>query len=190
MARFLVLVLVLVLILAMAAHSSATWCICKEGLSDQALQKTLDYACGAGADCNPTHQNGPCFNPNTVRAHCNYAVNSYFQKKGQTPTACDFSGTAYTVTSDPSSSGCSYPASASGATRPVSTTTNTPSTSLPSGGSPVVTTPSTGILGGSSNGLGPSGMNTDMSDAGILLPKNILLPSIILVFSVLVYWWA
>ncbi|CAI9752906.1 unnamed protein product [Fraxinus pennsylvanica] len=63
----------------------ATWCICKDGLSNQALQKALDYACGAGAD--RTHQNGPCFTPNTVRAHCNYAVNSYFQRKGQTPTA-------------------------------------------------------------------------------------------------------
>lgn len=79
----------------------ATWCICKDG-SDAVLQKTLDYACGAGADCNPTHQTGPCFNPNTVRAHCSYAVNSYFQKNRQLPTACDFSGTATIVTSDPS----------------------------------------------------------------------------------------
>ncbi|CAI9754008.1 unnamed protein product [Fraxinus pennsylvanica] len=173
------LFLVVVLILAMAAHSSATWCICKDGLSNQALQKALDYACGAGADCNPTHQNGPCFNPNTVRAHCNYAVNSYFQKKGQTPTACDFSGTAYTVTSDPSTTGCSYPASASGANTPVSTTTTTPSTSLPSG-----------VLGGGSNGLGPSSINNDMSDAEILLRKNILFPSIIALFSGLVFWWA
>ncbi|KAL2515366.1 PLASMODESMATA CALLOSE-BINDING PROTEIN 3 [Forsythia ovata] len=189
MARF--LFQVLVLILAMATHSSATWCICKDG-NDAALQKTLDYACGAGADCNPTHQNGPCFNPNTVKAHCNYAVNSYFQKKGQTPTACDFSGTAYTVTSDPSTAGCSYPTSASGAsTTPVTTNTNTPSTSLPSGGSPVVTTPSGSVLGGGSNGLGPSGINTDMSDARILLQKSSLFHSIILMFSGLGFsWWA
>lgn len=80
----------------------ASWCICKDGLGDAALQKTLDYACGAGADCNPTHQSGPCFNPNTVRAHCSYAVNSYFQRNRQLPTACDFSGTATIVNSDPS----------------------------------------------------------------------------------------
>ncbi|KAK6128184.1 hypothetical protein DH2020_038073 [Rehmannia glutinosa] len=110
------------LLLAMAAHSSATWCICKDGLSDTALQKTLDYACGAGADCNPTHQNGPCFNPNTVRAHCSYAVNSYFQRNRQQPTACDFSGTATVVTSDPSANGCAYPATASATTTPVTTT--------------------------------------------------------------------
>lgn len=79
----------------------AAWCACK-GLSDAALQKTLDYACGAGADCTPVHTNGPCFNPNTVRAHCNFAVNSYFQRKGQAAGSCDFSGTATVTATDPS----------------------------------------------------------------------------------------
>jgi len=83
--------------------TGATWCVCKEG-SDTILQKTLDYACGAGADCNPLHQNGPCFQPNTVRAHCNYAVNSYFQKKSQAQGSCDFAGTATVTASDPSKS--------------------------------------------------------------------------------------
>lgn len=75
--------------------------MCKDG-ADAILQKTLDYACGAGADCNPLHTNAPCYNPNTVRAHCSYAVNSYYQKKGQQALACDFAGTATVVTSDPS----------------------------------------------------------------------------------------
>lgn len=66
------------------------------------MQKALDYACGAGADCNPIHQNGPCFNPNTVLAHCNYAVNSYFQRKGQAAGTCDFAGAGNPTTSDPS----------------------------------------------------------------------------------------
>ncbi|CAN4086262.1 unnamed protein product [Withania somnifera] len=99
------------LLLAMAGHSKAAWCACK-GLSDAVLQRTLDYACGAGADCNPIHQNGPCFNPNTVRAHCNFAVNSYFQKKGQAAGSCDFSGTATVTATDPSTAGCVYPATA------------------------------------------------------------------------------
>ena len=80
----------------------ATWCVCKEGLSDSTLQKSLDYACGAGADCGPIHLNGQCYNPNTVKAHCSYAVNSYFQKKGQAQGTCDFAGTASISTSDPS----------------------------------------------------------------------------------------
>ena len=80
----------------------ATWCVCKSGLGDAALQKTLDYACGAGADCVPIHQNGGCFLPNTVEAHCSYAANSYFQRKGQAPGSCDFSGTAMVTTTNPS----------------------------------------------------------------------------------------
>ncbi|KAH7549221.1 hypothetical protein JRO89_XS13G0000700 [Xanthoceras sorbifolium] len=92
----------LALILAMADHSSATWCVCKEGLGESAWQKALDYACGAGADCNPIKSNGACFNPNTVKAHCSFAVNSYFQKKGQAQGSCDFAGTATFSTSDPS----------------------------------------------------------------------------------------
>ena len=80
----------------------ATWCVCKDGLSDAVLQKSLDFACGAGADCHPIHQAGSCFNPNTVKNHCSYAVNSYFQKKGQAQGTCDFAGTAAISTSDPS----------------------------------------------------------------------------------------
>lgn len=80
----------------------ATWCVCKDGLGDAVLQKSLDYACGAGADCNPIHQAGSCFNPNTVKNHCSYAVNSYFQKRGQAQGTCDFAGTAAISTSDPS----------------------------------------------------------------------------------------
>ncbi|XP_058195625.1 PLASMODESMATA CALLOSE-BINDING PROTEIN 3-like [Rhododendron vialii] len=141
-----------VLILANALHSSATWCICKDGVSDAALQKTLDYACGAGADCTPIHQNGACYNPITVRGHCNYAVNSYFQKKGQAQGSCDFSGTASATTSDPSSSGCVYPASASAANA-------TPSTNTTSGSSPY----STGAFGPSS---------TDVSRGGSMLQQG------------------
>lgn len=79
----------------------ATYCICKDGLSDQALQKSLDYACGAGADCTAILQNGPCFQPNTVKDHCSYAVNNYFQRKGQVQGSCDFSGTAMPSQSPP-----------------------------------------------------------------------------------------
>ncbi|XP_022135125.1 PLASMODESMATA CALLOSE-BINDING PROTEIN 3-like [Momordica charantia] len=177
------------LILAMTGHSGATWCICKDGVSDAALQKTLDYACGAGADCVPTHQNGGCFLPNTVKAHCSFATNSYFQRKGQAPGSCDFSGTATITTTDPSVAGCAYPSSASpvsSGTIPVGgtpTTTNpglTPTTNTPMGGS---ATP-TGVLGGNGNGfgggsnsLGPSGvggMSTDYSDSGSRLQLTLI----------------
>uniref|UniRef100_A0A7N0VAI7 X8 domain-containing protein n=1 Tax=Kalanchoe fedtschenkoi TaxID=63787 RepID=A0A7N0VAI7_KALFE len=88
------LMMFLVLFLAMAGRSSAVFCICKDGMSEAILQKALDYACGAGADCTPILQNGACYNPNTVKSHCDYAVNSYFQRKGQVTGSCDFAGAA------------------------------------------------------------------------------------------------
>ncbi|KAD2393620.1 hypothetical protein E3N88_40597 [Mikania micrantha] len=85
---------VVVVILAMISYSSAAYCVCNTALSDSVLQKNIDYACGNGADCSQILQNGACFNPNTVKDHCNYAVNSYYQRKNQIQGSCDFSGTA------------------------------------------------------------------------------------------------
>uniref|UniRef100_A0ACD5X4G7 Uncharacterized protein n=1 Tax=Avena sativa TaxID=4498 RepID=A0ACD5X4G7_AVESA len=109
----------LVLLLAVAAthagRSEAGWCICRQDLPDPTLQKTLDYACGGGADCRPILQNGACFAPNNVKAHCSYAVNSYYQRNGQNPQACVFAGTATVSANDPSNNGCIYPATQSAA---------------------------------------------------------------------------
>ncbi|XP_059443088.1 PLASMODESMATA CALLOSE-BINDING PROTEIN 3-like [Corylus avellana] len=198
----------LVLFLAMTGHSSATWCVCKEGLSDAVLQKSLDYACGAGADCNPIHQNGPCYNPNSVRAHCSYAVNSYFQKKGQAQGSCDFAGTATVSASDPSVTGCAFPSSASTSgtsTTPVTTTpstttpstttpstTTTPTTVTPTTTSPYTATPSNGVLGGIGSGVGPTGagINTDESHGGLRLVDTTFFSFFMtLLFTALMLWW-
>ncbi|XP_052725854.1 PLASMODESMATA CALLOSE-BINDING PROTEIN 3 isoform X3 [Vigna angularis] len=106
------LVMYFVLFLAFTGHSSALYCVCKDGVGDQALQKAIDYACGAGADCSPIIQNGACYQPNTVKDHCNYAVNSYFQRKGQAQGSCDFAGAATQSQNPPTSaSTCVYPSS-------------------------------------------------------------------------------
>nr|GMD85533.1 PLASMODESMATA CALLOSE-BINDING PROTEIN 3-like [Ipomoea batatas] len=86
-----VLVLFSVLFMALAG---AAYCVCKDGVSDAQLQKSIDYACGNGADCSAILQNGVCYNPNTVKDHCSYAVNSYYQKKASSGATCEFSGTA------------------------------------------------------------------------------------------------
>ncbi|KAK3146032.1 hypothetical protein QOZ80_3BG0260640 [Eleusine coracana subsp. coracana] len=100
---------------ALAGGSDGAWCVCRTDQADTVLQKTLDYACGAGADCKPILQSGACFAPDTVRAHCSYAVNSFFQRNNQNQQACVFSGATTLVTNDPSGNGCLYPASASAA---------------------------------------------------------------------------
>ncbi|XP_039026391.1 PLASMODESMATA CALLOSE-BINDING PROTEIN 3-like isoform X2 [Hibiscus syriacus] len=194
-----------VLFLAMTGHSSATWCVCKDGVGEANLQKALDYACGNGADCNPIHSNGPCFNPSTVKAHCSYAVNSYFQRKGQAQGSCDFAGTAAVSSTDPSSAGCSYPSSASASTGTSTTpttpvTTTNPSTTAPTnmnpgtntqtGTTPYGSTTPTGVLGGVGTGLGPSGTsttNTDYSHGGLRLQAISSLTTF--VFSGLMLLW-
>ncbi|EAZ40556.1 hypothetical protein OsJ_25011 [Oryza sativa Japonica Group] len=107
-------VVVAALVLLMSSSLVASdWCVCRSDQPQAALQKTIDYACGAGADCNSIHEQGQCFNPNTVVAHCSWAANSYFQRNRAMGATCDFTGTATLTTSDPSVSGCSFPASAS-----------------------------------------------------------------------------
>lgn len=104
------LVFLLAVAAALAGRSEGGWCLCRTDLYDVMLQKTLDYACGGGADCRPILQNGACFAPNTVKAHCSYAVNSYYQRSGQNPQACLFSGTTFVSNNDPSANGCVFPA--------------------------------------------------------------------------------
>lgn len=77
--------------------------MCKNGLSDQVYQKSLDYACGAGADCTAILPNGACYQPNTMKSHCDWAVNSYFQRRSQAGGSCDFSGTATQSQAPPTS---------------------------------------------------------------------------------------
>ncbi|KAI3452904.1 hypothetical protein Pfo_009567 [Paulownia fortunei] len=155
----------LLLLLAMAGHSDASYCVCNSGLSDSVLQKNIDYACGAGADCSAILQNGPCFNPNTVRDHCNYAVNSYYQRKGQIPGSCDFQGTATVTQTAPSAaSGCVYQSS------PSNGGSTSPPTNPSTGGTPNTggTTPGTvpGSTVSPNIGLGPTGSGFSNTDNG------------------------
>ncbi|XP_018510470.1 PLASMODESMATA CALLOSE-BINDING PROTEIN 1-like isoform X2 [Brassica rapa] len=129
--------LALFLLLALTTSSNATYCLCKDGTEDNALQASIDYVCGK-LDCNPILDKGACYQPNTIKSHCDWAVNSYFQNVAQAPGSCDFSGTA-TTSQNPSPylvTGCVYPSSASSAGSP-------PSTTPPTG-----TTPTTNGTGG------------------------------------------
>ncbi|XP_047068223.1 PLASMODESMATA CALLOSE-BINDING PROTEIN 3-like [Lolium rigidum] len=163
--------LVAALVLLSSTLAASDFCVCRSDQPQAALQKTIDYACGAGADCNFIHEQGPCYNPNTVVAHCSWAANSYFQRKRGTGATCDFTGTATLTTTDPSSSGCSYPSSASGAGTSTTgagigtggATGGTPGTGTGTGtftpgagtGTGMGTTGTTGTAG--FGGLGPTG---------------------------------
>uniref|UniRef100_A0A8I7BC05 X8 domain-containing protein n=1 Tax=Hordeum vulgare subsp. vulgare TaxID=112509 RepID=A0A8I7BC05_HORVV len=76
------------------------------------LKRTLDYACGSAAECIPIQPSAACFAPDNVKAHCSYAVNSFYQRSGQKPLACVFSYTAVLSSVDPSANSSKYPATA------------------------------------------------------------------------------
>ncbi|KNA15619.1 hypothetical protein SOVF_096600 [Spinacia oleracea] len=126
------------------------------------LQKAIDYACGAGADCKPITPNGQCYNPNSITSHCSYAVNSYYQKNAAKGATCDFSGCATLTNSDPSGGGCSYSATSGSGSTTVPTTSPTTPTSTPISGTGTTpgVTPVSGTGGMGTGGTGTGGMGT------------------------------
>lgn len=82
----------------------ALYCLCKDGVDDQALQKAIENACWFGADCASIEPNGACYTPNTLKDHCNYVVNSYYQRMRNAGGTCDFAGVATTSSTPP----CKY----------------------------------------------------------------------------------
>ncbi|KAL0825332.1 hypothetical protein Bca101_049009 [Brassica carinata] len=137
-------ILPLCLVLSMITYSNAAYCVCKDG-NEQVLQKAIDYACGAGADCTQIQLNGACYQPNTIKNHCDVAVNSYYQKKASSGATCDFNGAAVISSSPPSTaSSCLSGSSSSGTPSTGTPKSGTPTTGTPTSGFPSTGTPSTG----------------------------------------------
>ncbi|KFK27709.1 hypothetical protein AALP_AA8G419000, partial [Arabis alpina] len=90
--------------------SEKRWCVTKSGAETVDLQRNIDYVCGLGLDCRPIKENGPCFLPNTVKAHSAYAMNLFYQTMGKHEFDCDFDKTGVITTIDPSYGSCAYQA--------------------------------------------------------------------------------
>ncbi|XP_062120066.1 glucan endo-1,3-beta-glucosidase [Humulus lupulus] len=84
------------------------WCLPKMAADSEDLQRNIDYVCGLGLDCGPIQEGGPCFLPNSVRAHAAYAMNLYYQVMGTNGYACDFEKTGAISHVDPSYGKCKY----------------------------------------------------------------------------------
>lgn len=175
------LVFVLLLLAMPLRGSDGAWCVCRPDVADAALQKTLDYACGHGADCAAVLPTGPCYSPTTVRAHCSYAANSYFQRNSQANGAtCDFGGTANLTDTDPSSGTCKYPATPSEAGTSGNATGT--GTSSPGSASNPATTPSTG--GSFTTPVGafgptPSTVSAGTTTAAVFVGRHALLVAVV-----------
>ncbi|XP_051121299.1 glucan endo-1,3-beta-glucosidase isoform X2 [Andrographis paniculata] len=91
------------------AQGSSKWCMPKPDATDEALQANIDYVCSRpGMDCEAIQPGGPCYDPNTVRAHAAFTMNRYYQKEGRNDFDCFFSGSAVITSTDPSYGTCKY----------------------------------------------------------------------------------
>ncbi|KAL3525016.1 hypothetical protein ACH5RR_013388 [Cinchona calisaya] len=89
--------------------TNQTYCAARDGADSKMLQAALDWACGPGkVDCLPLLQGQPCYEPDTVDAHATYAFDTYYQKNGKSPRACDFNGVAAITTTNPSHGPCIF----------------------------------------------------------------------------------
>ncbi|CAN4113185.1 unnamed protein product [Withania somnifera] len=84
------------------------FCMPKVEATDAQLQSNINYVCSRGIDCTPIQAGGPCFNPNTIRSHAAFAMNSYYQKEGRNNFNRDFAGTGVIASTDPSYGTCKY----------------------------------------------------------------------------------
>ncbi|XP_074320841.1 glucan endo-1,3-beta-glucosidase 3-like [Silene latifolia] len=92
--------------------TNQTYCVAKEGADPKMIQAALDWACGPGkVDCSPLLQGQPCYEPDTVVAHANYAFDTYYHKMGMSSGTCYFDGVATVSTTDPSHGPCTFPGS-------------------------------------------------------------------------------
>ncbi|WJX38201.1 glucan endo-1,3-beta-D-glucosidase [Trifolium repens] len=86
-----------------------TYCVAKDGADPKMLQAGIDWACGPGkVDCSPLLQGQPCYDPDNVVAHANYAFDAYYHKMGKSTKACDFNDMATISTSNPSHGSCIF----------------------------------------------------------------------------------
>ncbi|KAK8515002.1 hypothetical protein V6N13_121955 [Hibiscus sabdariffa] len=82
---------------------SKKWCVPKNGVSDDDLQKNLDMACGQkDVDCGPIQAGAACSEAVDPRSRAAFAMNSYYRKHETEPGSCDFRGTAEVIDKDPS----------------------------------------------------------------------------------------
>uniref|UniRef100_A0A803LJL3 glucan endo-1,3-beta-D-glucosidase n=1 Tax=Chenopodium quinoa TaxID=63459 RepID=A0A803LJL3_CHEQI len=90
--------------------TNQTYCIAKENADPKMLQAALDWACGPGkVNCSILLQGEPCYEPDNVVAHANYAFDTYYHKMAMAPGTCYFNGVATVTTSDPSHGSCIFP---------------------------------------------------------------------------------
>lgn len=86
--------------------SSEKWCVAKQEATDAQLQANIDWVCSQGIDCKNISPGGICFDNNNMKTRSSFIMNVYYQSKGGSEDACNFSGSGVVTTTSPSTSTC------------------------------------------------------------------------------------
>uniref|UniRef100_A0A7N0UEL1 glucan endo-1,3-beta-D-glucosidase n=1 Tax=Kalanchoe fedtschenkoi TaxID=63787 RepID=A0A7N0UEL1_KALFE len=91
------------------SNASSVFCVAKDGADSDKLQDGINWACGQGhANCSAIQSGQPCYLPDTLQNHASYAYNDYYQRMRSAGGTCDFGGSAFLTTSDPSYGSCKF----------------------------------------------------------------------------------
>ncbi|KAJ3681219.1 hypothetical protein LUZ60_015708 [Juncus effusus] len=96
-------------------YKGPLWCVTKRGrVNETLIQNAVSYACEQASNiCKAVQKGGKCFEPNSLKAHANWAFNSYWQQFRKIGGTCSFNGLAVLTTKDPSYGSCKFPSSLS-----------------------------------------------------------------------------
>lgn len=89
--------------------NNGKWCVAKQEATYMQLQANIDWVCSHGIDCKPISLGGICFDNNNMTTRSSYIMNAYYQSKGCSDDACNFSGSGMVTTTNPSTSTCRIP---------------------------------------------------------------------------------
>ncbi|GBG93308.1 hypothetical protein CBR_g63954, partial [Chara braunii] len=94
------------------------WCVALPILDSAAAKRAIDWACGQPSmDCAPIRAEGSgcrvgadtSRDAAAWRQMAGYAINLYYQSRGQAPNACSFENLFQVTTTDPSTATCKHP---------------------------------------------------------------------------------
>jgi hypothetical protein len=84
-------------------YKGKAWCVVVEGANKTAVVEALSFACSQGNQtCDSIQPGKPCFKPDSVVDHANYAFSSYWAQFRHLGGTCNFNGLATQIAKDPS----------------------------------------------------------------------------------------
>ncbi|QCE04952.1 histidine kinase 2/3/4 [Vigna unguiculata] len=91
-------------------YKGKAWCVVAEGANVTEVAVALSYACSQGnGTCDPIQPGNPCYKPDSVTGHADYAFSAYWAQFRRVGGTCNFNGLATQTAKDPSYGSCKFP---------------------------------------------------------------------------------